>query len=192
MAIPPTRGRAVMLEILRTVVCRPPTMARVSFWHEVQVRVLGPCERELCVGREVQVRCAWSWTSVKGLKPKWLAEKRIHVLYQMGLSKHADLPDVPLIIDLARSDEERAMLRFVFARQVMAWPFLAPPGVPADRVALLRAAFVATMRDKAFLADADAARLEISPVPGEELQRLVAEIYATPAEIARRVAELIK
>ena len=80
----------------------------------------------------------------------------------------------------------------MFARQVMAWPYVAPPGVPADRVETLRRAFMDTMRDKGFLADAQGAGLEITPVPGAEVQKLVAEIYATPAAIARRVAEMIK
>ena len=153
----------------------------------------GGNEVDLAMERgEVQGRCAWSWTSVKGLKPKWLAERKINILYQMGLTRHADLPHVPLIIDLARNDEERLMLRYMFVRQVMAWPYIAPPGVPTDRVEQLRTAFMATMRDSAFLADAAAASLEITPVSGAELQRLVAEIYATPAHIAQRVAELIR
>ena len=153
----------------------------------------GGTEVDLAMERgEVQGRCSWSWTSLKGLKRKWLDERRIIILYQMGLIKHVDLPDVRLILDMARSAEDKAMLRFIFARQVMAWPFIAPPGVPNERVETLRRAFMETMRDKAFLADAENAGLEITPVPGEEVQKLVAEIYATPAAIARRVADMIK
>jgi tripartite-type tricarboxylate transporter receptor subunit TctC len=141
---------------------------------------------------EVEGRCGWSWTSVKGLHQSWLDRNDINILYQMGLSKHRDLPDVPLIIDLARTDEERAILRLIFARQVMAWPFLAPPGTPSDRVDALRKAFMATVRDKDFLAEADKAGLEITPVSGEDIQKLVQQVYGTPAAIVRQAAELLQ
>jgi len=141
---------------------------------------------------EVAGRCGWSWTSVKGLHQSWLDRKEINILYQMGLSKHRDLPDVPLIVDLARTDEERAILRLIFARQVMAWPFLAPPGTPGERVDVLRKAFLQTMQDGDFLAEAGKAGLEITPVAGADIQKLVQQIYATPAGIARRAAELLQ
>ena len=91
--------------------------------------------------REVQGRCGWSWSSVKATHPSWLPEKKFNTLFQMGLSKHPELPDVPLIMDLARTDEERAIFKLIFGRQVMAWPFTVPPGVPQDRVDALRKAF---------------------------------------------------
>jgi tripartite-type tricarboxylate transporter receptor subunit TctC len=141
---------------------------------------------------EVQGRCGWSWTSVKGLHQAWLDQKKLNILFQMGLSKHRDLPDVPLIIDLAKTDEARAILRLIFARQVMAWPFLAPPGVPADRVEALRTAFMATMKDKDFLAEADKAGLEITPVAGADIQRLVQDIYATSASVGSKAADLLR
>jgi tripartite-type tricarboxylate transporter receptor subunit TctC len=141
---------------------------------------------------EVQGRCGWSWTSVKGLHQAWLDQHKLNILFQMGLSKHRDLPNVPLIIDLAKSDEETAILELLFARQVMAWPFAAPPDVPADRVAALRKAFSDTMRDKDFLAEADKANLEITPVAGTDIQALLAKVYATPPAIAQKAAELLK
>ena len=141
---------------------------------------------------EVAGRCGWSWTSVKALHQSWVDRRDINILYQMGLSKHRDLPDVPLIVDLARTDEERAILRLIFARQVMAWPFLAPPGTPGERVDVLRKAFLLTMQDRDFLAEADKAGLEITPVAGEDIQKLVQQVYATPAGIARKAAELLQ
>jgi tripartite-type tricarboxylate transporter receptor subunit TctC len=141
---------------------------------------------------EVQGRCGWSWTSVKGLHQPWLDRKTINILYQMGLSKHRDLPNIPLVIDLAKTDDERAILKLIFARQVMAWPFLAPPGVPSERVELLRTAFSETMKDKDFLAEADKAGLEITPVAGEQIQKLVEEVYATPAAVARKATEMLQ
>jgi tripartite-type tricarboxylate transporter receptor subunit TctC len=141
---------------------------------------------------EVAGRCGWSWTSVKGLHQAWLDRREINILYQMGLSKHRDLANVPLIIDLARTEEERAILRLVFARLVMAWPFLAPPGTPRERVDALRNAFMQTMQDKDFLAEAAKAGLAITPVKGEDIQNLVQQVYATPPEIARKAAELLQ
>ena len=140
---------------------------------------------------EVQGRCGWSWSSIKATRPDWVASKKIVVLVQMSLSKHPDLPDVPLIMDLAKTDEERQIFKLIFARQVMGRPYLAPPGLPADRVAALRQAFTATMTDKAFVADADAGKFEINPVSGETLEALVNEVYRTPPEVTKKAAALL-
>ena len=141
---------------------------------------------------EVQGRCSWSWSSVKATHPSWLPEKRFNILFQMGLSKHPELPDTPLIIDLAKTDEDRAIFKLIFSRQVMAWPFTLPPGVPQDRVEALRQAFNATMRDQEFLADAAKAKFEIRPVSGLAIQKLVQEIYGTPTPIVRKTMELLQ
>jgi tripartite-type tricarboxylate transporter receptor subunit TctC len=140
---------------------------------------------------EIQGRCGWSWSSVMSTHKAWLAEKKMTVLTQLALQKHPDLPDVPLIMDLAKTDEQKQILRLIFARQVMGRPYLAPPGIPADRAEVLRKAFMDTMQDKDFLADAEKAQLEITPVSGEELQKLVAEVYATPPEVAKKAAAIL-
>jgi tripartite-type tricarboxylate transporter receptor subunit TctC len=142
--------------------------------------------------REVQGRCSWSWTSLKATHLPWVTQSKINILFQMGLSKHPDLPDVPLIVDLAKSAEDGAILKLIFARQVMAWPYLAPPGTPQDRADALRKAFTDTMTDKDFLADAEKSRLEIRPVAGADIQRLVKEVYETPAAITQRAAEILR
>jgi tripartite-type tricarboxylate transporter receptor subunit TctC len=129
---------------------------------------------------EVQGRCGWSWTSLKATRRSWLTDKKINILLQMGLSRHPDLPDVPLVIELARNDDDRAILKLIFARQVMAWPYVAPPDVPNGRAQALRAAFSETMKDRDFLADAEKSRLEIRPVSGEDVQKLVKDVYKTP------------
>jgi tripartite-type tricarboxylate transporter receptor subunit TctC len=113
----------------------------------------------------------------------------LKLLVQLSLEKHEDLPNVPLIMDMVKTEEQRGALRLVFARQVMGRPFLAPPGVPKERVALLRKAFMQTMQDKAFLAEAQKLNLEITPVSGEKVQELVAEVYRTPPAIVRKVIE---
>src|SRR5213075_1613911 len=104
---------------------------------------------------EVQGRCGWSWSSIKTTRFNWVRDKRIIVLVQMSLSKHPDLPDVPLIMDLAKTDEERQIFKMIFARQTMGRPYTAPPGMPADRLAALRQAFMDTMTDKEFLDEAE-------------------------------------
>ncbi len=110
---------------------------------------------------------------------------------QLALEKHPDLPDVPLIVDLAKTEEQRQILKLIFARQVMGRPFLAPPGVPRDRAEALRKAFMDTMQDKDFLADADKAKMEITPVPGDQIEKLVKDVYATPKPVADKAAGLI-
>jgi tripartite-type tricarboxylate transporter receptor subunit TctC len=132
---------------------------------------------------EVQGRCGWSWSSVMSTHKSWLDENKMVVLVQLSLSKHPDLPNVPLVTDFAKTDEQRRILKMVFARQVMGRPYLAPPNLPPDRLATLRQAFMDTMHDKDFLAEAEKAKLEINPVSGADVEALVKEVYATPADV---------
>ena len=141
---------------------------------------------------EVQGRCGWSWSSVKVTHKAWIDERKINVLIQLSLSKHRDITDVPLITDLATTSEQKQIIKLIFARQVMGRPFLAPPGVPADRAEALRKAFMDTMNDKDFLADAEKSQFEITPVSGERVQQLVSDIYQTPADIARKAAATLQ
>jgi tripartite-type tricarboxylate transporter receptor subunit TctC len=141
---------------------------------------------------EVQGRCGWSWSSVKSTHGAWIDDHKIAVLAQLSLTKHAELGDVPIVEDLAKTDEQRQILKLIFARQTMGRPFLAPPAVPQDRVETLRKAFMDTMNDKDFLADAEKAQLEITPVSGDKVQALVQEIYQTPPEIAKKAAGLLQ
>jgi tripartite-type tricarboxylate transporter receptor subunit TctC len=138
---------------------------------------------------EVQGRCGWSWSSIKTNHRDWVKDGTLKLLVQLSLEKHADLPDVPLIMDLTKTQEQRAILRLLFARQVMGRPYLTPPGVPAERLALLRKAFMDTMKDKEFLAEAEKMKLEITPVTGESVHNLVAEIYRTPPDIVKKAIE---
>jgi hypothetical protein len=142
--------------------------------------------------QEVQGRCSWSWSSAKATHPTWLPQKKFNILFQMGLSRHPKLADTPLIMDLARTDEERAIFKLIFGRQMMAWPFAVPPGVPMERVQTLRDAFIATMHDRDFLADAAKAKFEIRPVTGFVIQKLVQEIYGTPTFTVRKTMELLQ
>ncbi len=141
---------------------------------------------------EVQGRCGWSWSSVKSTHQKWLDEKRFAILVQLALKKHPDLPDIPLIVDLAKTDEQRQILELIFARQVMGRPFVAPPNIPRERAEALRKAFMDTMNDKDFLADAEKAQLEITPVPGDQIEKLVKDIFSASPEIAKKASALLR
>ncbi|MGH6738455.1 MAG: Bug family tripartite tricarboxylate transporter substrate binding protein, partial [Bradyrhizobium sp.] len=90
---------------------------------------------------EVQGRCGWSWSSIKASRMDWVDSGKMIVLVQFSLSKHPDLPNVPLVMDLAKNDEQRQIFKLIFARQVMGRPFALPPGVPKDRAYALREAF---------------------------------------------------
>jgi hypothetical protein len=141
---------------------------------------------------EVQGRCGWSWTAVRATHQPWLDQKKINILFQMGLDKHPDLPETPLILDLARNDGDRTIFKLLFSRQVMAWPYAAPPGLPRERTDALRRAFAETMKDKDFLSEAGKANLEVRPVAGDDIQKLVADVAATPAAVLQKTMQLLQ
>jgi tripartite-type tricarboxylate transporter receptor subunit TctC len=132
---------------------------------------------------EVDGNCGWSWTSAKQLRPQWIKDGTMTIYLQLALTKHPELPNVPLIADLVKTPEEKAQVELVVSRQTMGRPFVAPPGVPADRVAAMRKAFIDAMADPEFVALAERAKLEINPVSGEEVQRLVERILKAPQAV---------
>src|SRR5262245_23498583 len=142
---------------------------------------------------EVQGRCSIPWSTVKATRKFWIDENKVNLLMQYSLGKHADLPQVPLVMDLAKTDEQRTILKLIFSRQVMGRPFAAPPDVPKDRIAALRKAFMDTMADKDFLAEAEKAKFEITPVAGETIESLVAEVYRnTTPELAEKAGAVMR
>ncbi len=152
----------------------------------------GTAEMALAIDRgEVDGRASWSWSSLKTLKPEWLANKEVNLPIQMNLTKNPDLPDVPLVTDFAKTDRERQILDLVISRQTMGRPFAAPPGLPPDRAAVLRAAFDATMADKDFLNEAAERGLDVNPVTGSALDKLVGDLYATPSDVIAETKSLI-
>jgi len=153
----------------------------------------GGNEIDLAMERgEVDGRCGWSWSSVLTVGKQWLDNGSIKVIVQLGLHGHPDLKGVPLVTDFAKTDEQRAILRLIFARNALAYPFLAPPGLPPERTQTLRRAFDETMRDPALLAEARTAHLEIAPMQGAELEKLVQEIYRTPREVVAKARAIVK
>lgn len=141
---------------------------------------------------EVDGRCSWSWSTVISRRPEWLDDGKINILVQIALEKHPDLPDVPLVTEFADGDDELRAMELIFSRQVMGRPYLAPPGIPAQRRAALRRAFDATTRDPEFRADAERLELELNPVTGEQIDALLARIYGAPDTAVRLAAEAIR
>jgi tripartite-type tricarboxylate transporter receptor subunit TctC len=136
---------------------------------------------------EIQGNAGVGWASVKALTPEWINGKKIKILVQYNSTPYPELPGVPLAMSLARNDTERLAMRLLFARTEYARPFFVPPGVPAERVEALRRAFDATMKDPAFRAEAAKLQLEVSPMTGEEVQKLVGDLASTPPAIVSRV-----
>ena len=139
---------------------------------------------------EVDGLCGISWSTVKSRYPEWVAQKKIHLLLQAP-RKDPELPDVPVASDFARTPEQKQILNFVVASEVLARPFVAPPGIPADRKAVLAKAFDDTLKDPAFLADAKKTMLDINPVSGAEVDGIVASLYATPRDVVNRATQAI-
>ena len=140
---------------------------------------------------EVEGRGSSSWVSLKSSRPDWLRENKIAVLVQIGLTKAPDLPNVPLLMDLAKDAESHAVLRLLSTPVAIGRPIFAGPGVPPERLNALRAAFDATMKDPAFRADAAKEHLDLNPVSGSELQEIVAGLLASPPNVVARLAAII-
>ena len=122
----------------------------------------------------------------------WIQSGLVRVVAQIGMQRDEDYPDTPTVFELASTDEQRAIMRLLFAQQVVAWPVVAPPKVPAERVAALREAFDKVMQDKEFLEDARRAALIIKPVSGAAIDELLASIFQTPQEIVAKTRDLMK
>jgi tripartite-type tricarboxylate transporter receptor subunit TctC len=140
---------------------------------------------------EVGGRAGITWAELKSQKPYWIVNKSIDVLAQMGMHRIAELPDVPLLVDFAKNEDDRDVLAFVSDVSVVARPVGMPPGVPPERVALLRRAFDAAMRDPAVLADASKERLDISPLNGDETASIIVGVADAKKNVVARVAAAI-
>jgi tripartite-type tricarboxylate transporter receptor subunit TctC len=123
-----------------------------------------------------------AWSAVKVAKPDWLRDKTVNIIVQFALKRHPELPDIPTAVELARNDDERAVLGAIMNASEVGTAFFTGPGVPPDRLAVLRHAFDETMKDPDFLVEAERIRLGVSPLTGEEVQKLVTQVSGlTPA-----------
>ena len=137
---------------------------------------------------EVHGLCGLSWSTLKSQHPDWLRDKRVNLLIQAAPVRDPELPDVLMASELVKTEEQKQILDFAVVSQTIARPIAAPPGIPADRKAALRAAFDATVRDPVFLADAKRLQLDVRPVSGPDVDAMIAELYMTPKDVIARAA----
>lgn len=151
----------------------------------------GTTESMLAVERgEVDGMCGVSWSTLKVSNPDWVQNRRLNVMIQAGTRAQAGLADVPLVVDLAATPDDRALIELLFFPQEMGRPFVMPPDTPKALVNTIRRAFDATMKDPAFLAEAQKSLFDIDPLSGEEMEQILRRAYATPKALVQRAAEL--
>jgi tripartite-type tricarboxylate transporter receptor subunit TctC len=137
--------------------------------------------------REIDGRCGFGWPGLKATKPDWIRDKKINVLLQLAMRKHPELSEVPLIVDLVKKDDDLRALKLLYGTQVLGRPIFTAQSVPAERVAALRAAFDAGVKEPEFLAVAKQRNLDIDPVSGRDMHALLEEVYAAPKSVVERV-----
>jgi tripartite-type tricarboxylate transporter receptor subunit TctC len=140
---------------------------------------------------EVDGLCGYSWSTIRSKHQPWLKEKKINILVQAGLKKDSEIADVPLVLDMAQTEEQRQILKLILTSQETARPFAAPPGLSPDRAAALRAAFDATMKDPEFLAEAKKLNLDVNPLSGTAIASLLTELYAMPKSVIEKAAQAV-
>jgi tripartite-type tricarboxylate transporter receptor subunit TctC len=128
-----------------------------------------------------------SWDTLKTLKPDWLADGRLKVIVQMALERIAELKDVPTAAEHAANDSDRKMLALYFGPNDMGRPYMGPPNVPRERLEALRRAFDATMKDEAYLAEAKSQKMDVDPMTGEEMEKLIKSFYTSPPDLVQRL-----
>lgn len=142
---------------------------------------------------EVQGIAGWNYSSITSMRPDWLKEGRIRILVQMSLERHAELPDVRTILEIAKDDEQRETLKLIFTQSLIGRVLFAPPKLSAASLDVHRKAFDAVVKDTEFLADAAKARLEINgPLGGARVQKIVDGVYGAPPERIRQAAETLE
>ena len=147
----------------------------------------GSAEAQLAVERGEVEGHSTSWTAVKVGHPNWLPEKKISILVQFSLTRHAELPNIPTAVDLARNEGEKQVLSAIMVAAEVGSAFFTTPGVPPERLTALRRAFDATMKDPEFLADAKKTKLTVGPMRGEDLQKLISTVSNLTPEMLAKV-----
>jgi len=140
---------------------------------------------------EVMGRGGTSWASIHSSRPTWMQEKAINILVQVGPRKEDELPDVPLLSDLIKDDDDRRVVGVISLPVALGYSYWLPPGVPADRVAALRKAFLAALRDPELKAEGQKLGLDLDPISGDELQAIAAKMYATPPDAVERARQAV-
>lgn len=133
----------------------------------------------------------WSWSSIKATHPEWLRDKKITLLMQGAMEREPELGNLPSVLDFVKNEKSRKILELYFTQKKGARPVIASPGLPADRLQILRKAFSALKTDQAFLADAKKTNLEIAPVTSEEMDQVIKIITQAPPEITKPLGEAL-
>jgi tripartite-type tricarboxylate transporter receptor subunit TctC len=133
-----------------------------------------------------------SLVSIEARRPDWIASGKVSVLFQGGARPDPDLHGVPFVTDLAQTPQDKQAIEFLYIGQGIGRPFIAPPGLPADRLRMLRNAFDATMKDPSFIAAVKKRKYSLDPESGDDLEALIKKAYATPKPIVERIAKLIQ
>jgi tripartite-type tricarboxylate transporter receptor subunit TctC len=141
---------------------------------------------------EVQGIGDWSWSSLKAQKPQWVKDKKVRILMQGALERDKELPDVPNALDFVKNDTDRKALELYFSQKTVARPVVAPPGVPAARVADWRKAFAALEKDKAFMDDVEKSRMEFSLLSGEHVTKVIDMVASAPPDVRNRFISALK
>lgn len=153
----------------------------------------GTPERILAMERgEIEASCGLTTTTIKARLPKQLKEGKIRVLSIAGNNPDPDFKHLPNMLDEARTPEDRAALKFLFSQMQVARMFAVPPETPSDRVEILRKAFVATMKDPAFLEDAKRTHTDADWSSGEDTQKVVKDLYASDPGVIARISAALK
>jgi tripartite-type tricarboxylate transporter receptor subunit TctC len=141
---------------------------------------------------ELQGMGSNAWLSLKALNPDWIKERRVIPVVHFNFERHPDLPDIPTIFDATKTESDRQAMALMVGRLEYGRPFFLPPGVPPVRVAYMRRAFDATMKDSAYLADAERAKIDVDPITGERVSELIEKAMQTPADVVKRVREALE
>jgi len=141
---------------------------------------------------ELQGIAYWSWSAMSSLRPDWIKDKKVNLLFHTGSPEWKAAPNVPRILDLVKNDDDRKALEFLLAREIIGRPVVAPPGLPPERTAILRKAFEDTLKDPEFLADAARGNFEISLVKADEVERLLKNSAALPASVIERASKALQ
>lgn len=158
---------------------------------KVVVGYQGASQSLMAVERgEVEGYPAIFWSTLKVTKPQWIEKKNVTLIAQMALQKHPELPDVPLIFDYIDNEQNRQIAELLFAPQVGGRPFIAPAGIPGERLKALQAAFAESLKDPDFLAEADKRKLEVQYTSGPELLALVERAFKAPADVVAQVRRI--
>jgi hypothetical protein len=159
---------------------------------KVVVGYAGGGDMNLAMERgEVEGRTGWSVGAMRGTKEDWYREKMVKIILQHGLRRNPELGAIPLAQELATSEDDRKLLELFAARQEIGFPVFGPPGIPDDRAAALRSAYMMVMQDPAYIADVQNMKVDLAPLSGMEMQALIDQIYNSPKAVVERAREIL-